>query len=193
MIGGQKQDIATAQSGKSFRQPPVEGLERCGITSNIPAMAEKRIEIDEVRKNQVAIAGIVHATECGVEQRHVSGGLARLRHAAVGENIADLADAYHPVAARGQPVEQCGLGWWHGEIAPVGCAFECLLGFADEGTRDHPADVQRVDQPADDAAKLVKAFESEMRFMRGDLEDRNPPTCSRSACRCGCALRRTAR
>ena len=70
-----------------------------------------------------------------------------------------------------QPVEQRRSGGGTAKVAPVGRALEAGRGFADERPRDHPADIQRIDQFAHDLAKLVEPIEAEMRLMRGDLDD----------------------
>ena len=90
----------------------------------------------------------------------------------MGEDVADLADADDPAAARDQPVEQRRFGRRDGVVAPVGGALEGRGGLADERPRDDPADIQRIDQLAHDLAELIKPLEAEMGLVRGDLEDR---------------------
>ena len=90
----------------------------------------------------------------------------------MGEDVADLADADHPPPGRDQPVEQRRLRRRHGVVAAVGGAAEIAARLADEGPRDHPADVERIDEPAGDLADLVEPLEAEGALMRGDLEDR---------------------
>ena len=87
------------------------------------------------------------------------------------EDIAYLADADHPAAARGQAIEQRRLGRGHGEIAPVGRSLESRCGLAEKRPGDHPPDVQRVDEGAHRPAQLIEPFEPEMPLMGRDLDD----------------------
>ena len=64
-----------------------------------------------------------------------------------------------------------GSGGGTAKVAPVGRALETGRAFADKRPRDHPPDIQRIDQLAYASAKLIKPFEAEMRLMRGDLDD----------------------
>jgi hypothetical protein len=134
-------------------------------------MAVERVEVDEVGEDQVAVAGVVHRAQRGVEQRHVAGRLAHFGDAAMRVDVADLADADHLAAAPGDAVEQRRLRRRHGIVAAVGGALEVGRRLADEGPGDDAADVQRVDQPANDLAERIEPLEAEMGLVRGDLED----------------------
>ena len=59
-----------------------------------------------------------------------------------------------------------------GKILAVGGAGEVLGARADEGPRDHAADVQRIAEAARDPAELIEPLEPESLLMRGDLEAR---------------------
>ena len=171
MIGGQKQEVTRLQTCKSFGQTSIEGFKRCRIAGNVAAVAEQRIEIDEIGEDEIAVASFLHRAERRVKQSGVSACLANFGHAAMGEDVADLADAENLAAARNQPIEKCRFGRRDGKVAPVRRSLETGRAFADKRTRDHPPDIQGIDQFANDTAKLIQPIETEMQFMRGDLDD----------------------
>ena len=90
----------------------------------------------------------------------------------MGKDVADLADAEDRAPRRGQPVEQRRFVRRHGIVAPVRRSPEVGAALTDERPRDHPSDVQRIDQLADRFAKVIEPLQSEMGLVRGDLEHR---------------------
>ena len=172
MIGGDDGEVAGHQPAFEFRQPPVECLKRGRVARDVAAVAEKTVEIDQIGKQEVSVAEPVERGKRRVEYQVVSGGLDFVGDAAMGENIADLADSDHPAAAPRQPVEQGRLGRRHGIIPPVAGANEIHRGFSEEGPCNHPPDLQLVDQTAGDFADRIEAVQSELGLMRCDLEDR---------------------
>ena len=92
--------------------------------------------------------------------------------AAMGENVADLADrddGPRPPLVSVSRIVSAGGGV--GEILAVAGALEPVFGRADEGPRDDAADIERVAELPGDAAELVEPLEPERLLMRGDLQD----------------------
>src|SRR5438552_1552949 len=172
VVGGEDEQVARLDAGQRFRQPAVEGLERRGIAGDIAPMAELGVEIDEIGKDQIAFARVVHGTQRLVEHRRVATSLADLRNAAMSEDVADLADGDDLAAALRQPVEQGRFRRRNRIVAAVVGAQEGGSCLAHERPRDHPPDLERIDQPAHRQAKLVKSLQAEMRLVRGDLQYR---------------------
>ena len=104
----------------------VEGLERAGVARDVAGVAPERVEVDVVGEDEVAVAGRVDGGERGVEERHVVLALGERRDAAVGEDVADLADGVGAAAGRDHPVEDGRLGRRDGEVLAVGGAREGL-------------------------------------------------------------------
>ena len=151
-------------------QAGVEGLERAGVAGDVAGVAVERVEVDVVGEDEVAVRRRVEGGERGVDERHVVLALGERRDAAVGEDVADLADGVGAAAGRDHPVEQRRLGRRDGEVAAVGGAGEGRGGLADERAGDDAADPQRMHDLGGDAADLVEALEAEMRLVRGDLQ-----------------------
>ena len=87
------------------------------------------------------------------------------------EDVADLADADDLAAARDQPVEQRRLWRRHRDIAPVGGAFEGRGVSPTNGlamTRPMLSGSTSPRRPA----QVIEPLETEMRLVRGDLDDR---------------------
>src|SRR5262245_33161189 len=135
-------------------------------------MAEKSVEIDKIREDQVTVAGVIHRTNRYVEHCEVAGRLPDFRDAPVGEYVADLADTDHTAAPRHQAVKKGRFRRRHGKIAAVGGSLKRRSGLPDEWPGDDAADIQRIDQPANDIAKLVEPLQAEMSFVGRDLEHR---------------------
>ncbi|MNV97990.1 hypothetical protein D3C71_1931850 [compost metagenome] len=87
------------------------------------------------------------------------------------KDIAHLADGVNAAAGFHQPIEQGRLRRQHGKIAPVAGPLETFRGLAGKGSRDHAADIERIEQAAHHLAKLNQPLQPEMRLMCGDLED----------------------
>ena len=159
-----------AQRGLEFRQPGVELFERGAVAFDIVAMAVLLVEIHQVDENQTAFRRL-HGLQ---GFRHAVGivlGFGGVSDAAAQEDVEDLADAVHGHAAVFQPVEQHALGRRHGVIVAVGGAGESA-GRADEGARDHAADLVRAAQNlARGLADPVEFPERDHFFVRRHLED----------------------
>lgn len=173
MVGCHQNHVSGLQLAVNFRKAAVEGFERCGITGYVTPMAEKHVEIDEIGEDEIAVLGLVHDLQRGIHQRHVAIGLDDSGDTLMGEDIADLADGMHLAAGLDKTVEQRGLRWQYGIVAAIAGALEGLDGFADERTGDDAADVERIEQFPDDLAEFEQAFETEMGFVRGNLEDKS--------------------
>ncbi len=172
MVGRHQHHIAGLQLTVHLRQAPVEGFQCRGIARHVAAVAVEHVEIDEIAEDEIAVRRLVHGLKRRVHQRHVAVGLENARHAFVGKDVADLADAMHRAAGLHQPVEQRRFRRHDGIVAPVAGALESGGRLADEGSGDHPADIERIDQPPHDLAERQQAFEPEMRLVGCNLEDR---------------------
>ena len=102
------------------------------------------------------------ASSVDVHQGVETGHLDLLARAAMGEDIADLADGDHRPAGGGQRVEQSRRRWRDRVVLAMAGADEGLRRLAEEGPGDHAADVERVGQLACHAADLVETVETEM-------------------------------
>ena len=172
VFGGQDNQAAELKSGKGFWKAFVERFKCCGIVWHFAAMDELGIEVDEICKDEVAIACVVHGAERLVEHCHVADSFADFADAAMGKDVADLANADDLATARCQTVEQPSLGWRSGVVAEFGCILKLSLVLDEEGACDDFSDLQWVDKAVDNLAQLVGPLQTEMRFMRGDLQDR---------------------
>src|ERR1700722_6114506 len=90
----------------------------------------------------------------------------------MGEDVADLADRDDSAACASGTLQNIASRRRHGEILAVGGARKFLDARADEGTRDHAPDLQRIAQPARDPAEIIKPLKSKSLLVRGDLEHR---------------------
>ena len=97
-------------------------------------------------------------------------GLHLAPRAAMGENVADLADADHLAAGLCEAVEQRRRRGEDGVVLAVARALEVSGAGADEGPGDHAADVQRIAQRARRNAHVVKPLQPERRFVGRDLQ-----------------------
>ena len=171
VIGGEHEQVAVAHHGQRLRHARIECFQRCRVARNVAPVAEIGVEVDEVGEHQVAVARIVHGGERRIEQRHVAGALAHLADAAMGEDVADLADADDRAAHRREPVADRVFRRRYRIVAPVRRPFEVFRIGAKEGAGDHPADIEWIDQFAHRLAEAVEPLQPEGFLVRGDLQD----------------------
>ena len=163
-----------------------------GVAGHVAAVAVKRVEVDEVGEDEVAVAGGVDRRERGVDERHVVRAFGESGDAAVGEDVADLADAcVRPPAAttRSSSVRRAA-----GRQSPCGWRYgRRRRGLADEGAGDDPADVQRVGRARRRCGRSRRAARGRNASRARRSAARSRRRCRGSACRCGCAPRRRPR
>jgi hypothetical protein len=154
------------------RQHRVERFQCRGIARHIPAMPVQHVEIDEIGEHQVSVLSILSGLQRRFEERRVAARLAHIGDALMGKDIADLADREHAVAALADLVQQSRSRRRNRKVAPVAGPVETRLDRPDERPRDHPADIQRIDQLAHDLAELDQPLQAESLLVGGNLEHR---------------------
>jgi len=172
VIGGQQNEIACFELLGDRRQPVIEGLQRCRIARDIAAMTVKHVEIDEVGEDQIAVPGLVHRPQRRLEKSVIAACLVAPGHALMSKDIVDLADSDDLPPGFLRNVEKRRSGRRDGIVLAVTGACKALLRRADEGARDHPADIEWVDHIPDLFAQAVKTREPEMLLVGGDLNHR---------------------
>ena len=94
MIGGDDQQIVSADAWQQRGQPGIETLEVRSVTRRVVAVPINRVEIDEIREYQAGRRRIERAFDF-VHAVGVTRRVDRLGNAAAGEQILDLADGEH--------------------------------------------------------------------------------------------------
>jgi hypothetical protein len=119
----------------------------------------------------MAVGRVAEARGGDVDQRGVVGALAHLAHAAMGEDVADLADADHLHPARSQPIQCCFAGH-QGIIVSVRRSPEARCGVPEKRPCDHAAHAHTAftQDPSRRQAKFQKPFETEAFLMCRDLQ-----------------------
>ena len=120
VVGGDDDEVAVAQGGLDLRDAPVEGLERGRIAGNVAAVAEFAVEIDEIGEDEAAVGQILQRLDGGRQAGIVAVGLDLPARAAMGEDVADLADRDDGAAGLRQRVED-GVGRAAAWRNPCGC------------------------------------------------------------------------
>src|SRR4051794_34253615 len=128
------------------------------------------IEIDEVAKQQAAIAQFIPAFQRAFEQRVITGGLLVEAGGAMAENVGNFSDRDDIAASLLGCVQHRVLRRWHRIIASIRRSLKTVAWSSDEGARDNAADVQGFDETLRDGANLVQTVETKTIFVRGDLE-----------------------
>src|SRR5689334_18992252 len=171
MISCDHQQVVRLQSRQEFGQAAVEGFQCGGISGHVTTMTIDAIEVDEIGKQQSAVAKFIPASNRAVEQGVVTVASFVKASAAMCENVVDLADRDDVPGLRDRNVKDGIFGRRHRKVVPVGGALEICRRGADERARDHAADVERVDEAPRDTAHLVQSPEPERLFMSCDLKD----------------------
>ena len=171
MVGGDDGQVARRQSGDEFGQARVQFLQRVGVAGDVAAVAERLVEVDEIDERERLVGNLVRHFQQRVEQRHVVGALDDARDAVGSKDVADFAQGHDFAAGVLDRVEQGRARRRHGVIVAVaGAAVGAVR--AQEGARDHAANVVRLDQLERRFAYRVQALEAEVFFVRGDLHHR---------------------
>ena len=91
VVGGQDHEVAVAQFAFERHQVRVELLECAGVAGDVAAVAVQHVKVDQVDEHEPRLDGfgeldrVLHAVA-------VAFGVHRLRDAAAGEDVFDLAD-----------------------------------------------------------------------------------------------------
>ena len=170
MIGRHHQQIVLAQPRQQRGQARVEPLEVRRIPGDVVAMAEVRVEIDEVREDRGRGRP---ASICRIDLVHaliVARGVDRLRHAAAGEQILDLADGDDRQPGGLDAIEQRLAARRQRVVVAIGRPRE-TAGRADERPRDDAADAEALaHELVRDLARAVQLRHGHDRLVRGDLK-----------------------
>ncbi len=172
MIGRQDCDIARLHLAMNFRQTLIERLQRGRIACNIAAVAVIHVEIDEVGEDEIAVQSLIHGFERRLHQGIVTIGLDHPRHALMRIDIADLADCQDLAVPLDKAVKKRRLRRQNRKVAPVARSSKCRRTLPDEGACDDAADIQRIEDLADDLAQRNQPLQPEMHLVRRNLEDR---------------------
>ena len=130
------------------------------------------VEIDQIDEDQAAVRRRPERIDEKVDIAVVALALALVPGVAMGEDVADLADRDDSAAGASGALQNIALRRRHGEILAIAGAGKVLGARAEERTRDHAPDLQRIAQPARDPAKIIEPLKSESLLVRGDLEHR---------------------
>lgn len=133
MIGGDDGGIARPRRGEEFGESGVECLKAMGIASNVAAVAEIRVEIEEIGENQTAVRKLRQGIERRIEMRPIVRALDLLAGKTMRENIANLADR-HDRSRRGrEPFQKIAGRRGKPKILAVGGAGEAVPRVAGKG------------------------------------------------------------
>ena len=159
--------------GPDLRDAAVEGLERGRVAGHVAAVAELRVEVDEVDEHQAAVRQRAQRREGGVEAgrrcRRPSPRGRCARWAKMSPTLPTRDDRPAGAPQRGRAPCRCGGG---DRRSPCGWAVRAnpASGRADERPRDHAADPERIAQPARDARRPRRDAPGRSLLVRGDLE-----------------------
>ena len=170
MVGRDDQEVILAQPREDLRQSHVELLQGAGIAGNVAAMAVERVKIDIIGEEQAAFGQAPHGFERAIDQGVVAWTLDDLAGAAMREDVTDLADGDDAPPGTFGHIQQRVCRRRHGIVTPVGSARETADGIADEGPRDHTADVEMIDMASGDLAEGQQPLQPEGLLMGRDLQ-----------------------
>ncbi len=175
MVGGDEIDVAVLHFREQFGQAAVEIFQTGRVARHVAAVSPIHVEIHKVREDDRIVGRGADLIQRHVEQLFQTDGGQSLGDALRGENVADFADG-NDVAAGGFHLVQNGRrGGQDGIVVTTARAFERVLCFAVERAGDDARDDAVfgafVQQIAGDVADFVQAFQTEMLFMRANLEN----------------------
>jgi len=170
VIGGDDQQIVTADARQNVGQPPVEFHQRPRVTFGIAPMAVQRVEIDEIGE-QEPVKRRIQQLRRPVDAVRVAFRLERLRHAFSGVDVADFADGQAVEARLLQPVHHRRRRRFQRIVAAVGRALK-RSGLSDVRPRYDASDAMRRVQrhPSRRFAGGVQLLQRDHVFVRGDLK-----------------------
>ena len=137
-------------------------------------MAPFGVEIDQIdedaaRRRRVGLERFEQEVDVAV----VALALALLAGVAMGEDVADLADRDDRAARAARPAAgDCRRAADTAKSLRLAVRTKSLALRADEGPGDDAADVERIAEPARDAAEIIEPLEPEGLLVRGDLQHR---------------------
>ena len=173
VIGGDDEQIARPEPRQKRRQGGVEPLEMAGIARDVAPVTEFAVELDQIGEDETAGCGLSGKIEQDGEEPGIAParGLVLMGDAAMGEDVADLADGMGRPAGGEGPVEKRRCGRGNGEVAPVAGAVEAALGRAGEGAGDDTADLYLMGHRREAGAEVEEPRKPEALLMGGNLDD----------------------
>ena len=93
MIGAKNQQVVFLHFAKQLGQTLIEIFQCRRVTRHIAPVAIEHVEVDEIRKHDRPIAGLLHCLQRGIEQGLVAAGFHLVGDALVRLNIGNLANA----------------------------------------------------------------------------------------------------
>jgi hypothetical protein len=149
----------------------VKPLEIAGVAANVIAVAELRIEVDEVREHERR-PGLPQELHGQIQAVFVRVGIDGVGDPLPVEDVLDLPDRNDRDPCCVQAVEHGRARRRNAEVPPLGTPLEGA-GRALERTRDHPPNVVLARQePTREPAPRVQLLERDDVGMGRDLEDR---------------------
>src|SRR5450759_4076463 len=170
VIGAEQHDVAVAQQRPPQADRRVHGGQPRGEAGHVVAVTPLLVEVDEVGEQQAAVH-LLEVTGAGGDAGGVVGGVVVHIHAALHEDLADLADADHGHRALVQQVEIRRAQRRQREVA---APRRALVGarHAGERARDHPPyGVGAAQDAARYLAPAVQLGYGHNVLVTGDLED----------------------
>src|ERR1700722_5999393 len=172
VVGGDDAIVSRPHRRFDGAKPSIKSFETGRIARDVTAMSPFGVKIDQIDEDQAALRRCPKRIDEKVDIAVVALALALVPGVAVGEDVANLSNRDNCAAAAGGPLQNIALRRRHGEILAVGGAREVLAARAEERTRDHAPDLERIAEPAHDPAKIIKALKPESLLMRRNLEHR---------------------
>ena len=171
MIGRNEEKVIGPGIFPEFRKAPVEQHQAFPITADITLVSVGGIQIHEIRKDKAAVRSLAKCFQRGIEQGIQPRRMVRLRNAAMGKDIGDLADGIDGSAVFRHGVQQGRFRCGHGIVVTVPRTGEGARFLTDERTGDDTGDPVRPDQFKSSLAEAVQPVQAKIPFVRGYLED----------------------
>ena len=170
VIGTPEGDVARRELGQQPGNGVVYLTQAGRKAGDVVAVPPDLVEIDEVGKQQ-AVTHLPQVAAAGGKPRRVVRGVIVDLDAALGEDLADLADADHRHAGVVQQVEIGRTGRRQREVAPSRGALEAARATGERPGDDAPDRVREAKDAARDRAPLVEELDRHDVFVAGHLKD----------------------
>ena len=144
VVGGEDAEVVGAHLGCDLGQARVEGFEARGVARDVAAVAVFAVEIDEIDEDEAAVGGFAQRGERQVDVFAVVPAFDFAPGAAMGEDVADLADRDDFTASARRALEEVPGQRRHREILAMGGAHEITRRAPDEGAGDDAPDRERI-------------------------------------------------
>ena len=170
MVGTDHEQVVLAKAGQQLWELAVEVGDGLGVANGVVAVAVDHVGVHQVGEAQ-AVEVARGALDGLVDALGVAGGEDVVGHAAVGEDVVDLAHGQHVVAVLLELVEHGGAGRLEREVVAARGALEVARVGAHVGARDDAGHaVVAGEDLAGDAAVLVELLHGHEVLVGGDLE-----------------------